>query len=511
MDAFDRLDRHLRDIRRHLALEGLGVLVLATVAVVTTMGLAGAVWASRVPSFTLQRRILLVALGLWIVAALAVWAWRRIRLARDPLRVAHEIQLRVPVLGRGVETVLDLRARAFDEEAPFSAGLLMAQADRAADVLDGLERGAWGRRRLAWRLGVAALVPVVLGLAWLAFDPWPAIRGVRGLVGLPDAATPGWLIGPAQPTDSLAFDIRTAMLRRNPDGSVARVPGDESGDVAAPAGMEVEVAGRLLRPAGLGYVVVSGPESMRVPLSLGPENAFRAEFPIRAPGTWHLEVVAPPGILLAETARRRVVVVEPGRPKVTVVAPDRLALKPGESASVRYTAESSSGLSSVDVVYEFPLDPERSSVRVRLGEGGPGVRRLAGELPFSLPDDVLDASGRVDVVVEAQGVLGRGPEDVGRSGPVRFLLDTPEVRSLAMQESRERLLASALDLLAEVPDGEAALAEAQVVRLAALAREARRVADEAAGERGNAATLLRTVAADLDALAVLPEDRKSVV
>jgi hypothetical protein len=94
---------------------------------------------------------------------------------------------------------------------------------------------------------------------------------------------------------------------------------------------------------------------------------------------------------------------------------------------------------------------------------------------------------------------------------VRFLLDTPEVRSLAMQESRERLLTEALDLLAEIPEEATALPGVLVARLASLAQEAHRVADEAAGERGNVTMLLRTVATDLDALAAAPEPDPAMV
>ncbi len=516
MEAFARLDLHLRDLRRRAALEGLGNLAAATLGVVTTLGLTGAVWASRVSSFAVQRRLLLLGLAVWLAAALAWWVWRRVRLARDPIRLARLVQRRVPALGRGIETVIRLRSQAFDEDAAFSAGLLVAEADRAADVLESLPQKKWRRRRTAWRLGLASLLPVLLGLAWLAVDPWPAIRGVRGLVGIADAATPSWLIGPAHATDVLAFDIRAAMLRRNPDGSVTRVPGDESGDVSAPVGTEVEVSGRLSRPVGLGYLVVTGKETERVPLMLGPGDVFRAVFPVRSAGTWHLEVVAPPGILLAETARRRVVPVEPGRPAVDVVPPDRLALRPGESTVVRFVAKSSSGLSGVDAVYEFPVDPARTPVRVRVQDAGPGVRRLEGEIPFTLPDDVLDAGGRVDLVVEAMGVLGRGPEDVGRAPPVRFLLDSPEVRSLAMLEDRERLLVEVLDLLASVSQAEDAAEDVVPVvareRLETLLSVARAVTNEAAGERGNAATLLKTVVTDLEALVSEPNaDRADIL
>lgn len=510
MDAFDRLDRHLRTWWRRVAIEHLAVLGSATVLVVATLGLSGAIWASRVSSFAGGRRVLLALAGAWAVGALTWCAVRSWRLRRDRFLLARRIQRRVPDLGRGLEAVLQFRERALDEDAPFSAGLLVAQAVRAADLLDRGTPGARARHGTARRLGLAALVPVLAGLVWLAFDPWPALRGVRNVVGLPDAVTPGWLIGPANPVDTLAFDVRTALLRRNPDGTNARIPGDETGDVAAPAGTEVEVSGRLARPAGLGHLVVEGDVPARHALAIGPGDAFRVAFPIVADGTWHLEVVAPPGILLSETARRRVMAVAFQRPVVRTTPPEREALRPGETAVVRFAAESSSGLIGVDAVYEFPLDPDRQPVRVRVREVPPGTRRVDGEVAFTLPDDVLDVGGRVDLVIEALGTLGRAPEDTGRAEPIRFLLDSPEVRTLAALERRERLLADALELLASLPYGDAggqhvALPEGFTGRLDALARGAREVAAEAASERGGIAQALATVATDLETLASAPD------
>lgn len=513
MDAFDQMDRQLHRASRLIAWEQGAQAAAGFLVVTTTIALVGAIWASRVPDFSTGRRFLLLTLGVCALATLGWWSWNRLR-ARDRTVLARRVQKRVPSLGRGIEAVVRMRSQTDEPDAAFSTGLLVDQANRVVRTLEEMPSRALIRYHGVGKLVIAALLPPALGLAWMAADPWPAIRGLRGLAGLTDAATPDWLMGPPRPVDALAFDVRVVVLRRSPDGQVSRVPSDESGDVMAPPGMEVEVSGRLRRPAGLGHLVVSGAGESRYPLVLGPGDHFRATFPIIAPGTWHLQVVVPPGLLMTETVRRRVVPISLDRPVVEVVPPERLALKPGESAVVRFSAESASGLAGIDVIYEFPLDGDRTPVRIRASDVPPGTRATQGEVVFTLPEDVLDVGGRVDLIVEAQDGLGRGPEDAGRGEPVRFMLDSPAVRRAAALEGRERLLNDLVELLAAVSTTDAAAATLPPplpAQLRAVSRSAAAAAVEAEAERDGPGSTLGAVARDLETLAAVADPGREAV
>jgi hypothetical protein len=213
---------------------------------------------------------------------------------------------------------------------------------------------------------------------------------------------------------------------------------------------------------------------------------------VRASGRWHLSVVVPPGLVLDEEARRRLAVADLEPPVVTVVAPLRLGVDPGESALLRWLVDSPMGIAGVDAVYTFPLEPDRPPLRVHQRDVAPGLRQASGELGFLMPSDALDLGGRVDVVIEGFGRLSHLADGTGRSEPVRFFVDVPSVRRLALVEGWERLNGAAVsllgDLLALPGPGNPGLPPVTLRALRDLADRVRKAATAAAGE-SDAATM----------------------
>jgi hypothetical protein len=519
MDPFDALDSSLASARRMLIRErarDLGAVgaVACTAALAAAVGLA-AVTPDAIP----VRLTLLLALlvgGGGVSMHLLVDLPHR--LAR-PEELGRVLRRRLPAVGFGVEAVAGLRPR-MDDGTSFSPALLAAEARRLTGLLAAASPAVLcppgrARRRMRW-----ALVVAVLALLGMAAVPWFTARGVRNLLGLSGRFPVSWLVGPPTSVGVLAYDLRTTVLLPSPSGEPERIPGDESGDITAPVGVSVEVAGRLFRPATTGHLVLRSlerPESAsaparvssgnpspapsrsggteeretRVPLELAPDGAFKATFPVRASGQWHLSVVVPPGLVLDEEARRRLAVADLEPPVVTVVAPARLGVEPGESALLRWLVDSPTGIAGVDAVYTFPLEPDRPPLRVHLRDVAAGLRQASGELVFLMPSDALDLGGRVDVVIEGFGRLSQRADGTGRSEPVRFFVDVPSVRRLALVEGWERLNAAAIallgDLLALPGPGNPGLPPVSLRALRDLADRVRKAATAAAGESDAAA------------------------
>jgi len=353
--------------------------------------------------------------------------------------------------------------------------------------------------RLNVSLGVLVAALAVLAVAF----PWGVARGVRDLLGLPERLTPSWLVGPPVPTEFLAYDFRTAVLVQRPDGTVDRVPGDETGEITAPPGVTVEVSGRLTVSVSSGVVVlVAGESETTVPLAISPDGGFMATFRAVQSGTWHVSVRTASSGILVEVARRKVSVGAIGPPTVAIEPPERLGLKPGESVAIRYTADSSMGLAGVDAVYAYPLDPDRPPSRVHLRDLPPGTRRASGEVVFAMPDGVAEPAARIEIVVEA---FGR-PAGTGRSDVVPLFLDVPRHRASTAVDAADRLLDAVLGALADMIEG-APADGARLARLASaavrLGAEARPAVEPLAAALGEAASALSDGAAAVDPVRAL--------
>ncbi len=491
MDPFDALDFSLASARRMLIRERARDLG-AVAAIVGSTCMASAVGLAAVtPDAGPLRLALLVGLlagAIGMAAHLLVDLPRRLA---HPERLGWVLRRRVPEVGFGIEAVAGLRPRMDDGES-FSPDLLAAEARRLTALLAAASPAVLcppgrARQRMAW-----AVVVAVLALLAMSAVPWFTARGVRNLLGLSGRFPVSWLVGPPTSVGVLAYDLRTTVLLPSPSGEPERVPGDESGDITAPVGVSVEVSGRLFRPASTGHLVVlSADRETRVPLELAPDGAFTATFPVRASGRWHLSVVVPPGLVLDEEARRRLVVADPDPPVVTVVAPSRLGIAPGESAVLRWLVDSPNGIAGVDAVYNFPLEPDRPLLRVHQRDVAPGLRQASGELVFLMPSDALDLGGRVDVAIEGFGRLSRRPDGTGRSGPVRFFVDVPSVRRLVQVEGWERLDGTAVTLLGDLLDlpgpGNPGIPTASLQTLRNLADQVRKAATAATIDSDSAA------------------------
>ena len=500
MDPFEFLDRYLADLRRHLALESLleSIAVLA-VSVISIVAVSVAALVLS-PGFQVVRWVSAAAvIGVTALSTARLWVRVRRTLA-DPVGLGFLIARRVPGLGPGLAATLSLRTR-LDEPGgpPFSAALLHAEALRDIRVLaDHPPENLVHYRRSVRLVLVLAGLLAALAILCVAF-PWSVARGVRDLTGLSERFTPSWLIGPPAVVDYLAYDLRTTMLLEQADRGVERVPGDETGDVSAPAGCWVEVAGRLSVPAASGTLVVeAGGHEAIAPIVVLPGGSFQATFRVTQPGAWHVAVATPDGGRLVEAARRRVMIEPEEPPKVTVEKPERLGLRPGETASVRYRAESPSGIGGVDALYLYPMDPTRPPVRVHVADLAPGTRMTSGEVVFTMPADAVEADGRVDLAVEVFGRPAGAAGSTGRAENVRFHVDSPRFRHVAVLDDADHLLLVLLGLVgslddtgcpADAPPGEDA---ARRVRMAAAV--AKRLADDVHADEEATPSLVEAIA-----------------
>jgi lysophospholipase L1-like esterase len=499
-DPFEFLDRYLADFRRHLArerlLEALAVLAVSGISI---FAVAVAVMV-LVPAFTALSWIAAATFAA-VVGTLAIHlgVTVRRRLA-DTVHLAFLLDRRVPGLGPGLATVLSLRPP--PDAAPparFSAGLLHAEALRDVHVLAEHAPEDLVKHRKVIRL-VASLAALVATLVLLSFAfPWSVARGVRDLLGISEINAPSWLVGPPVVVDNLAYDLKTALLLARPDGTVERVSGDETGAVAAPAGTFAEVSGRLSSAASSGTLVATlDGGATNVPLELPGDGAFLATFRVAGPGTWHLAVATPSGERRVEAARRRVSLASIEPPRVSVEPPERLAMRPGDQVTVRYAAESATGLAGIDAVHAFPLDPDRPPVRVHLRDLPPGTRIVRGEATFTLPADAAESGGRVDLVIEAFGRMSGAADATGRSEPVPFFVDAPRFRHRAVVAEADRVLSAVVGLVAAtVEPGADAVAAARRAREVAVS--GKRLAEEARADAEARPGLL----AALDAVAGL--------
>ena len=493
MEPFEFLDRYLSDFKRHLSretlLELLGILTISWLSI----------FGVGVAATALTPLVDLLRLGCGMAATLALvlvfrTGFKTHRMLKDDLALAQILSLRVRGLGPGLATVQSLRPRLVTgKPTDFSPALLVAEALRAAHLLaEHAPEDLVSYRRVVRLL--AYLGGLVAALAILsAMFPWGMARGLRDLLGLPERLTPSWLAGPPVPVDFLAYDLHATLLFANPDGTVERVALDEGGEVTAPSGSLVEVSGRISSPVTSATIVVtSGSTETKVPVTLLSGSAFRGTFTVNGPGHWHMQARSRAGIL-EESLRRRVVVAPLAPPAVTVEMPEKIGLKPGESLTIRYSVESSTGISGVDVVYLYPLDPDRPPARTHLQEIQPGTRRQSGEVTFTMPGDVTEPDARVDIVIEAFGRIPVGAANTGRSEVVSAFLDLPRYRLSAVTDCAARVLDGVLDSLESSARGTAKDARPK------LAAAARRVALEARPVARSLASALVEAADAMDA------------
>ena len=452
MDPFVALDCSLASARRMLIRERLADLLAAGALVgIAAIGLAvclAAVTPDPVPvRLTLVVAVHSCVVGLFVHVRLVLPH----RLARPDL-LGRVLRGRLPELGFGVEAIAGLRPLA-DDTIAFSASLLAAEADRVASILDRRDSGVLPRTdRARRRLRYAAVLGAVVLLA-SATAPWFVLRGARNLLGLSGRFPVSWLVGPPTSVAVLAYDLHTTVVLASPSGERDRIPGDDSGDITAPEGASVEVSGRLFRPATSGSLVLrTGNRESRHPLELSSDGSFVAMLQVREAGQWHLSTVIPPGLVLDEEVRRRIVVADLDPPRVAVFPPKRTGMEPGETAILRWSVECPNGITGVDAVYSFPLEPERQSIRIHLRDVAPGMRQVSGELLFQMPSDAMDLGGLVEVVIEALSRLSRRPDGIGRAVPVRFFVDVPSVRRQASVAEWGRLRSSAVVLLGDLLD-----------------------------------------------------------
>lgn len=442
MIALDQLTIQVRRLRRLLIVERSLQAMIALLALAAIFGLIGSALASYIAEFTLLRQWLLAGLAMFSGYTVGWWVFHVVR-SRKPVRIARWAQKRVPSLGQHLETAVELAPNI--DANHFSSGLLVAQIKQTNQILqDTKSSSILSFSRLKLPL-LALLVLVVIGLSWLAITPWSALRGMRTMAGMAVESTPDWLLGPATSVDSLVFDIHVVINKIGKDGQVVEIPCEESGDISALKDTEIHVFGRLNQPAMVGHLVVSGEDEKRYSLTLGANNSFSVRFPTQSSSTWHLEVLEVPGVLVSERTRRQIHIISPKPPEIRVTPPEQWALKAGEVAVIPFSVHAESGMATVDIVYEFPLDRVRTPVKTRILDST--AQTASGEVTFVLPDYILEAGGMVDLIIEASDLLV--DDQIGRSKAISFILDSPGVRQNAYIIDQQKLMDLLLEMLAK--------------------------------------------------------------
>lgn len=449
MDAFTAIDAFLHEFRHRLirarwieATAWVGVLcvVVSTLAVLATSSSLDPVVIRFLAGSALAIAILAFAGRLW---------WHTRGKWSDPVHLASIIGGRLPALRDGLRTVVELRPElGSTRPLSFSPALLQAQAERTCDALAGHVPGDLVRyhrvRRILLLLLLVGLTAILLATAY----PWGMARGVRTILGMNDASSPSWLAGPVVAVDVLASDIRPTLLFKYVD-RVERIPADETGDITAPAGSTIEVSGRFTRPleSAVAVVVIDG-VAQDYPVAMEDGTRFRTAFPATRSGQWYLQALSLSGLRLAETVRRPIEVVEVSRPTVHVTPPKRHLLRPGETVILQYEASSSFALAGIDMVLQFPLEPSRVATRTHVRTLAEGTRKASGEFAFTMPTDVAEAGGRIDLSIEAFGRQRQDTANTGESAVLHFFVDHPRFRSMARLEALDTLLDACLHMLA---------------------------------------------------------------
>lgn len=445
MEPIAQIDRHLEGLRRTLAVEYLlrGLLVLGLFVELVLMAWVFVTANIKEPLELAWLPSLLVMAGVLIVGASVAAALHGLADNRHLVRWAGT---HTDKIASGLETVMELSNEWPNSRT--SASLVMAEADRVARQMaedDPRRKVNFGVVRRLFGLTVFFLV---VGTGLGVMYPGQALSGLGSIVLFPGSGSRVWLQGPAKTVEVLAHDIRTVLLLARNDGSEVRIQGDETGEVFGPRGAVVEISGQLtLAVARAELVFESGTSINRSPLMIGPGSRFTLSLTLAVEGQWYLFAEDSAGRRWVESARRGCTPMDGTKPVVLVEEPESVVLNPGETISVRYEAFSQSGLAGIDVVAEFPMESGRGRMRFHVRDLSASTQSAEGEAIFTMPDDVTNVGGRVDVRIEAFGRFSTGEDGAGTSRALHLSVDQSDARRLACLARWEDVLEEATGLL----------------------------------------------------------------
>jgi hypothetical protein len=403
-------------------------LVRAAFAEAAAAALAGAVLAvviaavvvGTAPFSAPLRNALLALVAVAGVGAAAVVVLRRALPLQDDLvagRALEDALRRRGVDVRGlVRGALELRDASVDDDAGRSRALCDAHIARAARTLvDGDALSS------VPGVGLERAVPTLLWLAlgltllggWAALSPASLQARLAKLVD--DGAAAQALAARAAQQAPLVTDL-TITLRF--PAYMARadevIPGS-SGDITAPRGTEVLLAGRadrLVRSAAL--LVTGGEKELALDTTVTERRNLQARFVVQAAGAWRFRLEEDDGDVTVDPVAHKILVKPDGAPSVRLEEPasDRV-VQPDEDVDVAFVAEDDFGITKVRVVVKRQ-GGNRAPFEKDLLDGG-GLRQARGKGRFSIADTGARPGETLAVTVEAVDNDDVSGPNVGRS------------------------------------------------------------------------------------------------
>ncbi|MDP2344215.1 MAG: hypothetical protein Q8O67_24870 [Deltaproteobacteria bacterium] len=291
-----------------LLFEARGILRIAatleTLAAAIAGGVAGVVVAAvvvgLVPFSVLLRDGLLTFVGVAAIAGALVVVGRRWLPLRHDLVVAA--QLESALRRRGLEvkdlvrSAVELRESSIDSRVGRSRALCDAHVGRAVDVVRGggaLQSltGVALERAVPTLLSAAGVV-LVLGGWWLV---QPASLAARLARLFDDVAVGAALAERALQQAPIVTDLTITLRFPGYMQLADEVILGASGDITAPRGTEVQIAGRADRDVtGAALLVTGGPKELALAADLGSipgdKRSLRARFVVEQPGAWRFRV-----------------------------------------------------------------------------------------------------------------------------------------------------------------------------------------------------------------------------
>jgi hypothetical protein len=387
------------------------------------------------------------------LAGLAATAWRRgfdmLGLRSTDDRVARHIETRIPGLGSGLITAVQLARDAAD---PLRAvGMSAALAGAAIEDAAGRVRGAdlaslIDREPLRRRAAAIVALTVAYGMVFLA-APGPLRDGLYRL------AIPGAVGAGLERTEVLdepvAGDFTIEYRYPAYTGLPNRVIQGSSGDIQALRGTVVTVRARSFEPVIKGALLIEGKEANVVSLAVTEGRDLSGSFTLQEDGTWRLSLVGGDGAKLEERTGYPIIVSADQRPRVEMVAPaEDLELDPTDSVSLAFRARDDFGIQGLSLVHQV-MEGGGEPVRTPLAVDGEGRLEVIGEDVIELATLSALPGDRIAFFLEAtDNDTVEGPK-TGVSATRYIKIHSPRERHSEVLSTMKLLWEQMLDHLAD--------------------------------------------------------------
>ena len=414
------LNRLLLEARRVLRLAaGLEALVAAVAAAVVAVVVA-AVVVGLAPFSVLLRDGLLATIAVSAVVGAGVVVALRLLPLRHDLVVAARLEAALRRRGLDVRdlvrSAVELRDSSADARAGRSRALCDAHVGRAVDVVRaGNAReslsGVALERALPTLLAAAAAV-LVLGGWWIVS---PSSLSARLARLFDDVAVGAALAERALQQAPIVTDLTITLRYPGYMGLPDEVIPGASGDITAPRGTDVTIAGRADRDvAQAALLITGGPQELAIAAAVSDRRALQAHFVVEQPGAWRFRVDDDDGDSVIDPVARKILLRPDLAPVVRLEEPkaDR-TVQLDDDVALAFVAEDDVGLTEVRVSIKRQGSAREPFVKVL--STVPSLRQSRGTGSFVVADTGARPGEKLAVTIEAvDNDTVSGPK-VGRS------------------------------------------------------------------------------------------------